>query len=521
MIWKESSRNNYKITVRESFQTVLGAGFPRTRIYGYANAAHPDQGPTWPARSFVLRRNTTAYVEWLNDLVDLTGRPLPHFLPIDTSIHWANPLKQMMNTGRYRGPIPVVPHVHGIQVEADSDGFPEAWFTPRHNITGKAYKKRVYKYKIDQEAGTPWYHDHALGLTRLNVYAGMAGFFVVRDHRDTGLPNNPLGLPAYPYEVGLVLQDRRFDTRGNLYYPSEPAAAGQPNPSITFDFVGDIICVNGKAWPVMSVERRKYRFRIINGADSRTFALKLDPPGGIHVIGVDGGFLNTRVQSAPGSEISIAPGERLDIIIDFTQYKMWQDVILRNVGMRPDFGTPNPDTDGLVMKFRVWIPLSTNNQGNGRLLTTYRQSPYTIPRPFVTVRNLGLFESTDDYGRGRFMLGTADTALGWDDPITENVREGTSEVWTISSTGFMPHPIHLHLVHFVVVGRSMDGGGTYSPPPLIEQGPKDTVVLNSGETVKIMARWPRGYTGIFVWHCHILAHEDWDMMRPYRVLPAA
>jgi spore coat protein A len=231
-------------------------------VWGYGTAT---QSPTYPGRTIETTVNTPITVRWTNNLLDDFGQPLPHLLPVDTSLHWAQP-----NNYPYSG-VPVVTHLHGGHSESASDGLPEFWFTPGFAETGPQWVKETYSYENDQRAATLWYHDHALGITRLNVYAGMAGFYLLRDGQDTGLPDNSLGLPAGKYEVPVVIQDRMFTEDGQLYYPSEPEVEGAPAPSVLPEFFGDHILVNGQAWPVLDVEPTVYRFRLLNGSDSRFY----------------------------------------------------------------------------------------------------------------------------------------------------------------------------------------------------------------------------------------------------------
>ena len=258
-----------------------------TPVWGYGGPAQQDGLPaaTDPGRTFVAYRDVPVTVQWTNDLFGAA-----HLLPVDTTVHWANPLGAPLGDP-FGGPVPVVPHLHGGHTESDSDGLPEYWWTPGEAITGPRFVKTSYFYGNDQPAGTLWYHDHALGITRLNVYAGLAGFYILRDQMDTGMPGNPLGLPAndpsHPggpvfYEVPIVIQDRLFTAAGQLFYPTEPDEVESgfpppPAPSALPEFFGDIIVVNGQAWPVLDVEPRKYRFRLLNGSDSRSTTPGLRP----------------------------------------------------------------------------------------------------------------------------------------------------------------------------------------------------------------------------------------------------
>jgi len=517
-IFTESDTDLYEIGIYQTWQNVLGPNFNDTRIYGYGNAADlTNQGPTWPGRTFNLRANHVTRVTWINNLVDEEGNELSHFLPIDPTVMWADPLG--LGSGApvpVQGPVPTVVHVHGVVTDEHSDGGAMSWFTPGYKHKGPHFGSATSVYPNEQEAGNPWYHDHALGITRLNVYAGLAGFWLLRDDRDTGLATNPLGLPASPYEVPFVIQDRRFDTSHQLLFPSDPPTDQSPAVSILPDFFGRIICVNGKAWPSLEVERRVYRFRVINGCDSRILALQL-AEGAMVQIGVDAGFLNTAVTFAPGQPIVLSPGERADILIDFKQWDLGSTVLLTNTRNWEDGTATIPSLDGSVLQFRIAKPLSA--VPDTAIRASYRDAPFSIQITPLQVRSVGLFESTDDFGRRKFELGKKDALYAYEDPITEVVVAGSSEIWDIWNFGGMVHPIHLHVTGFVVVGRYPTSG---TPADLVapqpnELGPKDTVMALPTTVTRIHPHF-LNYTGIFTWHCHILSHEDYDMMRPYRIV---
>lgn len=512
---------------RQSLGLVDSLGNPLlTTVWGYGKS---QDTATYPGRSFVVYSNEPVNVLWTNNLVDDLGAPLPHFLPIDTTIHWARPLNPPYP---YSG-VPVVTHVHGGHNESDSDGLPEAWFTPGFAQKGKDWKKAVYHYPMDQEAGSIWYHDHALGITRLNVYAGLAGFFITRDGIDTGRRDNPLGLPAFPYEIPLAIQDRMFTADGQLYYPSMPEEPGDPDPGHLPEFFGDFVLVNGQAWPIVDVEPRKYRLRFLNGSDSRFYNIWLVPRGmtaigtgpAINQIGTDSGLLYAPV---PLSQLTIGPGERADTIVDFSGFAGVM-LVLRNNARAPfpKGETVDPGTVGQIMAFRVGTTVS---EPDNPLPATLRPAPITLPVQTGATRKLILFEGADEFGRLRTQLGTTDQGpLMWEDMITENPMLDDVEVWEIYNTTVDAHPIHLHLVSFQIIDRQKfrahmneDGSltniraiGRPRKPPANEAGFKDTVQMFPGEVTRVIAKFDR--EGLYVWHCHILSHEDHEMMRPYCV----
>ncbi|WP_018478932.1 multicopper oxidase domain-containing protein [Pontibacter roseus] len=494
-----------------------------TNVWGY-NGQYP--GPT-----ILTKKDQPIQVKWLNRLVDEGGEPLPHLLPVDKSIHWANP----------KGPgVPIVTHLHGGHTESESDGLPGAWYTPYAREKGPYFVKGEqipYHYDNDQTAATLWYHDHTLGLTRLNVYAGLAGFYLLTDGFENGLRKSKR-LPDPKYDIGLAIQDRMFTADGQLFYPTEPEEGGAhamsdshgvPDPSILPEFFGDIILVNGKAWPILNVEPRQYRFRVLNGSDSRFYNLKLTKGVKVWQIGSDQGFLTTPVEH---SELLISPGERMDVVVDFSGANLWGETII----MTNDANTPFPDGDPVnagdsqtqIMAFKVDVPLNRAYPLTHLPASFHKPLP---PTPTATqVRKLILFEGEDAYGRLKPMLGTVkDGALEFTDPITENPDLNSTEIWEIYNLTPDSHPVHLHLVFFKVLSSQKFTGdvdeegrltniqlmGVPETPEPGQDGKKDTYPIAPGEVTRLVATFDR--EGRYVWHCHILSHEDHEMMRPYYV----
>jgi spore coat protein A len=506
-------------------------GLPMTTtVWGYGRE---HATATYPGRTFVVWRDSPTYVLWRNELYDSLGAPLAHLLPIDETVHWAMP-----STPPYPASgVPVVTHLHGGHTESASDGLPEQWFTPGFAQVGADWVHATFRYDNDQEAATLWYHDHALGITRLNVYAGLAGFYLLRDAWDTGLADNPIGLPAYPYEVPIVIQDRMFTSDGELFYPTEPEEPGAPEPSVLPEFFGDFILVNGQAWPSLEVEPREYRLRLLNGSDSRFYAMWLAPSGATTIgsgpsfaqIGTDAGLLYAPV---PQAKLTLGPGERADVVVDFTAFA-GERLVLRNNARSPfPLGDPvDPSSTGVLMAFDVTLPLDPSRPPTS-LPATLRQDPIAPLAQTGPTRRLVLFEATDEYGRLKPMLGTADGGvLEWDDPVTELPQLGDNEVWEIFNLTPDAHPIHLHLVHFQIVDRQRfkaridETTGAISAarkigqprgPAPEEAGWKDTVKMFPGQVTRVIASFDRA--GLYVWHCHILSHEDHEMMRPFEVV---
>lgn len=492
----------------------------QTKVWGYEGS--------YPGPTILAKKGVPIDVFWQNNLVTPNNEPLPHLLPVDSSIHWA--LDHFPGWMQYG--VPVVTHLHGGHTESASDGLPEAWFTPNFSLKGQGFIKGdivPYHYTNDQEAATIWYHDHALGITRLNVYAGLAGYYLITDPNEMNLQATG-NLPAAPYDLGLASQDRMFTADGQLFYPSvSEVEEGQANTSILPEFFGDFILVNGMTWPILDVEPRQYRFRILNGSDSRFYNLFLSGNQLIQQIGTDNGLLPSAV---PLSQLLIGPGERKDIVLDFSNPGLWgQTIILQNNAKTPfpKGSAVDSRTTGRIMAFRVNKPLDP--------AYSLTQLPATLRAPIVALnttlppRQLILFEAEDEYGRLKPMLGTVeDGVIGWGDPITENPLLNSTEIWEIFNETEDAHPIHLHMVSSQLINRQkfnaeidenngkptnirMLGQPKFPGPG--ERGWKDTWIMYPGEVTRIIANFD--LEGLYVWHCHILSHNDHEMMRPYYV----
>ncbi|HTN82528.1 MAG TPA: multicopper oxidase [Sorangium sp.] len=575
--------DRYEIAVRQFPQQVLPPemDLPQTTVWGYGAFGRPETF-SYPAFTIEARWRRPVRVKWINDLKDpATGKFLPHLLPVDQTLHWANPpggleFRDMRPTfvgecpgecppEAYRGPVPIVTHLHGMaRVEQESDGYPEAWYLPaatnipeRYAETGTFYDyyKRtsplgdlwergaaVFQYPNDQRATTLWYHDHALGVTRLNVYAGTAGFYLLRGGPDDLAPgvlpgSSPTRGDCHgsgTYEIPILIQDRSFNDDGSLFYPDTRGLPPEladlyvpcgPFPPIWVpEFFGDVMVVNGQAWPYLEVEQRRYRFRLLNGSNSRFLILQMDNDLPFWQIGSDGGFLPAPVRRR---SLVLAPAERADVIVDFSDVRAGCEIVLRNLGPDGPFTSgpqppADPATTGQVMQFRV-VPATSRD-------TTTPPHRLRLPRiePLGAedaVRRVSLNEEfsaiAPEAGPLAVLLGTfqppgSDTPLPlhWDDPITENPAVGSTEIWEIHNFTMDSHPIHLHEVQFEIVERE-PFGDLPRPPEPGEEGRKDTVIAPPGEITRIKMRFDR--PGRFVWHCHILEHEDNEMMRPYQI----
>jgi spore coat protein A len=491
----------YEVSISQ-FQQQLHSQLPPTTLWGY-NGMFP--GPT-----FDVQRGERIKVRWTNNLVDGQGQPLQHFLPYDITLHGAAPGEAGGHGGHTTGPpypqARVITHLHGAVADSVSDGYPEHWYSADPNaapygLGGPAGNSLVATYPNNQRAATMWYHDHAMGITRLNVYAGMAGLYINRDAAEEAL-----NLPAGKYEMSLAIQDKSFYDNGQLFYPATNAG-GVPGHVVSF--LGDVNLVNGKVWPYMEVEPRKYRLRLLNGANTRAYDLSLVPDTGptagtplvMHQIGTDGGLFTERIDR---TEIELTSADRADVIVDFSQFTAGDMLRLLNAA-------PNAtgETDE-VMQFRV-VPLTGPDTSS--LPTSLVPVPRYDPADAVRVRKLRLTRSFDEQGRERMLL---DGKL-WSDAISEVLKLGEPEVWEIRNVTSVDHPIHLHQEAFQIIGRL---SATNQNIPLAdwELGWEDTVNIPAGQTAKFMVKYDQ-FTGTYVWHCHLLEHEDHEMMRPFRIIP--
>jgi spore coat protein A len=466
--------------------------FPPTKVWGYNG--------TCPGPTIEVMKDVPVRIRWINDLPD------KHLLPVDHTLHGT------MNTPDVR----TVVHLHGANVEDHSDGHPEAWFTRNFETVGQNFSRQIYEYTNHQPGATLWYHDHAIGITRLNVYAGLAGFYLIRDSLE-----DRLNLPRGDYEIPLMIQDKQFNKNGSLFYPDNATPPVQkPVPSTPSFFLGNTIAVNGKLWPYLDVEPRKYRFRILNASNLRAYSISLSNKEKFHVIGNDQGLLHHTEQV---ESFILEPAERIDVIMDFSKFTEKEVTLVNGAG-----STPPPDENtGVLMKFKISNRLkSADTSSIPEDLFPYHHVDYKLA---CRQRTLHLDETRDHFNRVLHLLNN----LEWHDPPTEIAKLDTIEIWHLVNHFRFPHPIHVHLVDFEILGRKpftnsdFDENGNYkfdlkNPPKLTEpekyeSGLKDTVRTTPGEVTTIVMRF-KEHVGNYVWHCHILEHEDNDMMRPLKVI---
>jgi FtsP/CotA-like multicopper oxidase with cupredoxin domain len=668
----QKSKTKFNIALRQFTQPILPPSGPGwtypgdTTVWSYGPFNDPRtvfEGGEYfyPAFTLENRYNVPTQIRWVNDLKDNRNNFLPHILPVDPALHWANPIgrrdtrpnptddptywdhRYIDQDGRYTGPVPMVVHVHGAHVVEQFDGYAEAWYLPnakrldglhtkgtffdyyktKYGLDNWGAGKADFIYSNDQPATTLWYHDHTLGMTRLNVYAGPAGFWLVRggpgdmvlDSRDDStaiLPGPAPGVGDDPfgdyYEIPIAIQDRSFNDDGSLFYPDHRAffeglAASDFAADFPFifdgtgwglgcdgevsdvartwqpEFFGNMMVVNGFTWPYLDTEKRRYRLRLLNGCNSRFLILEFDNPNvEVWQIGAEQGFLPAPVRlnnhPYPGSSgggratILMGPAERADVIVDFSNVPVGSTVKLLNLGPDEPFGggdigdafaPADPATTGQVMEFRIIGAKSPD-------MTTppqHLQLPAVAALSPTPTRDVSLNEEeshnvnalfNDDleqwevpvaqqcdnpdaapFGPTEALLGTLEGGFGapkmWAEKVTENPALNSTEEWTFYNLTADAHPMHVHLVKFQVVNRQAlevdDEGvalqpaqlvpGTIRPPEAWETGNKDTVISYPGEVTRIKMKFD--LPGFYVWHCHIVEHEDNEMMRPFVVGP--
>jgi FtsP/CotA-like multicopper oxidase with cupredoxin domain len=633
---------------------------PETWVWGYivGTECPSTTRNTYLGPVIIAQRNLPTMMTFINNLGYVsTSHLLAYKNSTDQTLHWADPLNKEANAcseesidnegmppvgecaEHYDGPIPAVVHLHGGDLPPVLDGGPDALFTSDGLYQGHGYysfpgtggpgsNMAVYRYPNNQEPAPIWFHDHTLGATRLNVYAGLAGGYLITDPTDTSIPSN------LPGPIPLVIQDRMFDKQGQLFFPAGTPFV--PNPDHPFwvpEFTGNVMAVNGHVWPYLDVEPRRYRFLIVNGSNARTYELFLTDQVGkakgpaLCQIGTDGGYLDFPVKidpSAPGNQLQkllLMPGQRADVIVDFAGLAPGAMLLLRNVAKTPypAGDTVDGKTLGRIMQFRVIAGGGTDTSYNPAAGGALRTPMVRLVNPVAgtlapgvvaqKIRQLTLNEvvseptSVDgtEFEGGPMEVLVNNTMWSGKDPsgnirpdftpitvgsdttgYSELPKEGETEVWEIINTTADAHPIHLHLVQFQIMNRqnfdvrryfaayesafggaivdgfgppndynvpNADGAvggnpavghflkGPARPPDANEAGWKDTATMLPGQVTRIAVRWapmflpattpaadayyafePDGGHG-YVWHCHIIDHEDNEMMRPTSVEP--
>jgi spore coat protein A len=455
----------YRIPMRQ-IESNVHRDLPPTRMWGFGNTS---PGPTFETRS-----GHGLIVEWVNEL------PPKHFLPIDNNLHGAESDKPEVRS---------VIHLHGGKTPPESDGYPEDWYIPG--------KSSICHYPNRQDASMLFYHDHTMGINRLNIYAGLQGMFFVRDEVE-----DALNLPRGKYEVPLLVYDRLLRPDGQLHYPVSDKTGSPWVPEV----FGNAILVNGKLFPYLDVEPRRYRFRLMNGSNGRFYRFSLAKGLTFHQIGTEQGLLPAPI---PTQRVVMAPAERIDFVFDFSEHP-GENILLKSDAFD-------------IMQFRV----ATKGTNDTSSLPSVLRPISKIPeKQALRTRRLTLDEQMDliQNSMGMLLNNTP-----WHMPVTEKPVIDTTEIWELINLTDDAHPIHLHLVRFQILDRRtfdkfdfQDKGvlrfvGAPIPAAPSESGWKDTVRADPGVVTRIIVPF-EGFTGRYVWHCHILEHEDNEMMRPYEVV---
>jgi spore coat protein A len=498
------------------FRQKVHRDLPPTTLWGYNGS--------WPGPTIEAQSGHPLSVNWTSKL------PPTHLLPIDHSIHGAESSIPAVRN---------VAHLHGACVLPDDDGYPEAWFTAEgeHGPHGPKFNPRPSAYPNCQPSTSLWYHDHCLGITRLNVYAGLAGFYLIRDEAERAL-----NLPSGDFEIPLMLQDRLFHRDGSLFYPKVVNGPAE-HPIWVQEFYGDYNCVNGKVTPFLEVEPRKYRFRILNAANSRFYHLRLfnaddtgkalnesfDVPA-FQQIGTDGGLLPAPLELR---FLLIAPAERFDIVIDFSGLEGKSFSLVNDAPAPYTMGGQYLAED--IMLFKVTKPLSAKDTST----VPDTLVPFESLQPtYATRERLLLVSEKERPSDGYVIIGLLGNAR-WHEPITEDPKAGSTEIWSFVNITGDVHPLHVHLVQFQVLNRQPFDVQTYqqtgklvftgkpmAPESNERPARKDTIKSYPGYVTRVIQRFDLPHTAsttpgqelLYVWHCHILEHEDNEMMRPYKVI---
>jgi spore coat protein A len=506
-----SGTNQYAFTQREIARQ-LHPNLPPTPFWAYDDGS----GLGGQAGSFgmavVAQSGTPLDISYTSNLPEI----YPDWIPVDTRL---TPLGNHVRA---------MTHLHGGFVAGDSDGNPA--ITPNGFGPGDTQTVHYTNQLPQNPASLLWFHDHALGATRLNVFAGLAAAYILSDEFDTGTEPNPIGIPGDSYEIPLVIQDRQFSSDGKFFYPTSDIEGAV----WIGEYFGDVMLVNGKVWPYLNVEPRMYRFRVLNGCNARI--LNLDLSGlDFWQIGAEGGLWDIPVRT---TRLVLAPSERADVLVDFSRFAGARLMMMNH---RPPSPISNPAPQlPQVMQFHV-----------GRTVT--QPGPSVIPSSLpgraanlgspVNTRYITLNEIDPEEVEWFLNL----NAVHFEAPITETPTVGTIEDWVYINMTGDTHPMHSHLVTFQVVGRTpfdveayeeayggpngVPGGidptpfatGPMRPPDPTDRGFKETVKANPGEFTTIRAQYdlPAGVSApqTYVYHCHIVEHEDNDMMRAFTVVP--
>jgi FtsP/CotA-like multicopper oxidase with cupredoxin domain len=560
-----ASEHDGRLTVRmRAGDHRFHCDLPASSIWGFEGTV---PGPTIEAE-----RGKPVTVEWRNELegaFPVSVTVAPEAMDADGVPVQCLPGLSAGEPDRHAAELTghTVVHLHGGLTPASYDGWAENLFAPG--------QPALSHYPMDQRAALLWYHDHVMGITKLDVYVGLAGLWIVRDdsERELGLPEGP------PFEVPLLIQDRNFDLdeqgrlTGRLVHKTDPEIM-EAFPPFTV--------VNGKVWPVLEVQPATYRFRVLNGSNARTYRLVLLRDGApalerITQIGTDHGLLRAPAP-VPSDGLVLASAERADLLVDFSDLSSGSELTVLNTAAAPFDGSSFPaadaegaaDVEGLlpypqVLRFRVGGEAASRRSIPRELASDFeppaaealagarRRAIALVERELedepnmLTMRELAVAAEADDGpvvavtdsgGTIRYRV----VAAHFEDTTTFFPMLGEYEVWQLINLTGDTHPIHLHLDPFQILARYAiryqipDGGiaeRDLAATVMLERDPddeldhaiddnerglKDTARVNPNEIVEIAVRFTT-YSGRYMYHCHILEHEDRDMMRPFVTMP--
>jgi spore coat protein A len=514
--------------------------------------AHQFHSQLLPATVRTYGENGQAGVYLGPTIVATTGKPVVikyiNLLPTNSF-----PLQASIDPTILGGDLPTgraVPHLHGGPTAAEYDGTPDQWWTA-DGITGMDYVTDTFTYTNEQPASLLWYHDHAMGITRHNPYLGLAAGYLLLDSIDDGATINGQKVPVAggPYHLPIIIQDKAFNANGTLFYPT--VGLNAVHPIWVPEFFADVPVINGKAYPFLNAEPRRYRLRLLNGSQARFYNLKFVTAVGnlpFYVIGSEGGLLPAPVLK---TSLLIAPGERFDAIVDFTGLAAGTIITLKN-----DAKAPYPAGQGgactQLLQIRVNLPLTSIDDTVPPASLVLPANPPLTPTPGVPPRDVVMQENMDPV-----TMTPIEVLLNgrhFTDPVADFVKAGTTEVWQFINLTGDAHPMHTHLVQFQTLNRQAINLAGYTTawnnylaglgakpnlnnflvglpiaPAPEETGLKDTVKSYPGQVTRIVATFNlpstsaldpvTGSYGKWVYHCHILEHEENDMMQPFEVIP--
>ena len=548
----------YTLHVTQTRVQMLPPPLPETTVLAYGgNVLFP--GATSPALAYSVPGPSIEAVRSVpHELRVWNAIDTPHILPVDPTLHWANPNHMAPPLSPFipfppgyvdaQFPVAHVTHTHGLMVESEMDGVARQWATSLGQ-RGSHFLTDTYRQPNDQPPTQLWYHDHTLGMTRLNVYAGLSGSYFIRDRDDpleASSPEAPAILPTGRYEIPLVIADRGFLQNGELDFPRVGINPDNPYWSVAVPATTNI--VNGRVWPNLDVERRQYRFRVLIAPNAREYALGFDNAMSFTVVGSDGGYLPSPVQT---QQLTVGVTERADILVDFSRFEPGTQIILQ------DLAAPNADL-GTIMRFTVL-------DGEPVTPPPLPESLHAVPRLVQDGRTRTKTQNVAVDARGNlsvFLDGLTHAQRPIDYPLV-----GSTERWDLVQNAGITHFIHLHLIEYQLLDRQpidsnaynlqwllLNGQAPVSSRPIVvdptpfatgpavpaagyELGWKDTIRAPGNTITRILARWaPQelpldgGGPGInsfsidpttgpgYLWHCHILAHEDHDMMRDMAII---